>query len=598
MWIKKTIILVLLAAVAYAQDINLADGYFKQGEYDKAAELYKKIATDKDQARVVHSNYLQALYKINSLDQIEKFVRSQIKYNPENYTYKGDYAQFLESSGKSTEAAAEFQRLIQKAAPNDNNVYELQNFFYTTNRIELAIDLLLESRRKSNDIHKHDYSLARAYLYLDKKDKMLTEMFSFGLNSNNQQIVQQTIQDNISTEEEIAMLEKFLFDKIQEDPNDVFHTEILAWHLAQKQDFGRAFIQQRALDRRLKLEGSKVFELAGQAYTLRDFKNAAKMYQYVLDEYPEGDLYPYARRWIVQSKEELVKNTFPVDKAQIVDLIKQYDIIIEELQQGFKIKEALRNKGLLEAFYLGEYSLSIESLNKAIIAAQNDQKFKDQCKLDLGDIYILKEEPWESTLLYMQVEKSQKEDGLGELAKLKNAKLHYYTGEFKLSKEILDILKKATTREISNDALQLSLLIQDNTGLDSSEAAMREFSSVDMLLFKNKFNESIDTLSRLFDKYRQHSLADEILWLRANTYLKINKIEEAMKDMNSILENYRYDILADDALFHLANLTIQYKKDKSSAMALYRKLLSEYPGSIYAAQSRIKFRELRGDIVN
>ena len=108
-------------------------------------------------------------------------------------------------------------------------------------------------------------------------------------------------------------------------------------------------------------------------------------------------------------------------------------------------------------------------------------KFRDQCKLDLGDIYILKNEPWESTLLYMQVEKSQREDNLGEIAKLKNAKLQYYTGQFELSKEILDVLKKATTREISNDAMQLSLLIQDNTGLDTSEVAMADFSKIDLL---------------------------------------------------------------------------------------------------------------------
>jgi tetratricopeptide (TPR) repeat protein len=252
----------------------------------------------------------------------------------------------------------------------------------------------------------------------------------------------------------------------------------------------------------------------------------------------------------------------------------------------------------LHAFYLDEHDKAIEILETAIKAAKVNTKFRDQCKLDLGDIYILKNEPWESTLLYMQVEKSQKEDNLGEIAKLKNARLQYYTGQFELSKDILDILKKATTREIANDALQLSLLIQDNTGLDTSEVAMSEFAKVDLLIFQNKYNESIKSLEVLAKKYETHSLADEILWLKANTLLKINRVKEAVADLEQILKLYQFDILADDALFLLAKIKEENQDDKPKAMELYRQLLKDYPGSIYGAQSRIRFRELRGDFVN
>jgi TolA-binding protein len=596
MFIKKTIILILLAAVSvFAQDIELANGYFKQAEYEKAAELYKKVASNKDLARVIHNDYLNTLYKLKDVATAEKFLKTQIKNNAFNISYRADFALLLENSGKSELAKKEFENLISQAAVDDNNVNELQNYFFRSNRIDLAADLLLTSRAKSKDPYKHDVNLSRVYMYLDKKDKMLEELLSYGLRNNNIAYVQSVVQDNISTEAEIEMFEKMLYDQIQQNPNDVFNTELLIWHFSQKQDFARAFIQARALDRRQKLGGNKVFELAAQSFSNKDYKNASKMYQYVMDEYPEGDLYPYARRWMIQAREEVIKTSFPIDKENIKDLIVQYSKLIEELGAGPKTLEALRNKALLEAFYLGEHTIAIETLNQAITASQNNQKFKDLCKLDLGDIYILKNEPWESTLLYMQVEKTQKEEPLGELAKLKNAKLQYYTGQFELSKEILDILKKATTREISNDALQLSLLIQDNTGLDTSEVAMAEFANVDLLIFQNKYSESINALSVLFEKYKKHSLADEILWLKANMLLKINDIPQAVAVLENIVDNYKLDILADDALFTLAKVTQENLKDKTKAMALYRKLLNEYPGSIYGAQSRIKFRELRGD---
>lgn len=593
-----TIILILGSFYVFSQDIDLANAYYKQGEFDKAAELYKKLSNNKDIARQIYPNYLNTLYKLKDFSTAEKFIKNQIKYNDNVIVYKADYAQMLEFSGKPELAAKEFDNLIDYASKIDAYVYEMQNYFFKNNKLDMAVKLLLESRAKSKDPIKHDTQLAKVYLYLDQKNKMMEEVFGYGQRSKNFNYVQATIQDNIKDEDEIEMLEKMLYGLIQQYPNETFYTEILIWHFIQKSDYARAFIQTRALDKRQKLGGFKVFEIAGLAFEAKDYKNAVKMYQYIMDEYPKGDFYPFARRWLIQSKEEIVKTTFPIDMEQIKSLINQYSLMIAEIGVNQSTVDAQRNMALLNAFYLNDQTKAIEILNKAIIASGNNLRFIDQCKLDLGDIYILKNESWESTLLYMQVEKSQKEEPLGEIAKLKNARLQYYTGQFALSKDILDILKKATTREIANDAMQLSLLIQDNTGLDTSEVAMAEFSKVDLLIFQNKFEESIVALSGLFDKYKTHSLADEILWLKANTLLKINRIAEATKDLESILDNYKYDILADDALFLLAKITYENLNDKTKAMDLYKRLLKDYPGSIYGAQARIKFRELRGDFIN
>lgn len=596
--IIKTIFLWCFAASVFGQDINLADAYYKQGEYEKAADLYSRLASNKDVARQLHANYITTLIKLKNYDEAEKFLKSQIKANDNFIAYKADYADLLEKSGKEEESKREFENLINSASKVDAYTYELQNYFYRANKLDKAIQLLLLSRQYSRDPFKHDIQLARAYLYVGQKDKMLDEVLSYGVRSKNISYVQATVQDNIIEENEIEMFEQKLYDLIQANPNELFYNEILIWHYVQKSDFARAFIQARAIDKRLNLQGAKIFETAGMAFTAKDYKNSSKMYQYIMDEYPSGDFYPYARRWLIQSKEELVKTTFPIDKNEIHELIVQYNLMIAEIGINAKTIEALRNLALLHAFYLSEHDKAIEILNTAIRISANNINFRDLCKLDLGDIYILKNEPWESTLLYMQVEKSQKEDQLAEIAKLKNARLQYYTGQFELSKEILDVLKKATSKEISNDAMQLSLLIQDNTGLDTSEVAMSEFSNVDLLIFQNKYEESIVALGALFEKYKTHSLADEILWLRANTLLKINRIEEAVKDLTSITDNYKFDILADDALFLLARVYDSNLQNKEKAMELYRKLLKDYPGSIYGAQARIRFRELRGDYVN
>ena len=301
---------------------------------------------------------------------------------------------------------------------------------------------------------------------------------------------------------------------------------------------------------------------------------------------------------LINAKEEVVKNTFPVNKEDIRILINEYQKLFEELGMNQKTLEGLRNTAQLYAFYLNEKDTAAAVLNKAIDLGRVDQIFVDKCKLDLGDIYLLKNDPWEATLLYSQVEKSEKDSPLGYDAKLRNAKLNYYKGDFEISKEILDILKMATTREIANDALSLSLLIQDNIGMDSTETAMKAYASVELLLFQNRTEEAIEKLGGMLKTFKGHSLEDEILFLRANTYLKQNEVTKAVNDLELICQNFSIDILGDDALFLLAKTYQEKLDEKAKAMKLYQQLLQKYPGSIFGAESRKRFRNLRGDTIN
>lgn len=329
-----------------------------------------------------------------------------------------------------------------------------------------------------------------------------------------------------------------------------------------------------------------------------DYKSAEQIFEYLTKEYTKSPNYPMMRRYLIEAKEEIVKNTYPVDKQNIRTLIGEYQKMFDELGKNFKTLEGLRNMALLYAFYLNEKDTAIAILEQALSIAPNERNFVDRCKLDLGDIYLLKNEPWESALLYAQVEKAEKEQPIGYEAKLKNAKLSYFKGDFALAQEHLDVLKLATSREIANDAMDLSLLIQDNTGLDSTETAMKAYASIELLVFQNQIEEAMNRLNQLQIKYKDHSLADEILWLQANLYLKQNENQKAVDNLEKIVKDYKYDILSDDAHFLMAKILEEKLNQKEKAMELYQEHLKLYPGSIYTAEARKRFRFLRKDVPN
>ncbi len=592
-------VFLILSIGAFSQEVDLARAYFEKGEFEKSFELLKNLSKDESVANSIHKEYLITMYRLKKYDEAENFLKKQIKNNNQLITYKADYIELMKQTSAGPEKITKAQSdLLNEAIQVDSYVYILQDYYYKNNDYETLIKLLETAKQADKSQSKFAIQLARAYLYNGEKYKMLEEVLNYGLMNQNVAYVQQTIQDNFREEEELEKLEAIFYKKIQENPNIVYYNDLLIWHFIQRKNFRKAFTQARAVDRRLRLEGQKVFEIASIAFQNRDFKTASTMYEYVMQEYPNGEYYPYARRWLIQSKEEIVKTTYPIDLKDIKDLIAEYEQMFREVGNSNKTLEAARNVALLKAFYLDEHDEAIKILEDAVDQAGSNQNFKDECKIDMGDIYILKNEPWESTLLYLQVEKSQKEDKLGEIAKLRGAKNYYYKGDFELAKEVLDILKKATTREIANDAMQLSLLIQDNTGMDTSTVAMEDFAKVDLFVFQNKNEEALAELNVMLDKYKKHYLADEILLLRAKTNLKINRFEEGIADLKLLVTDYNVDILADDALFLLATLTEEVKSDKAEAMKLYRKLLADYPGSIFGVEARKRYRLLRGDFVN
>ncbi|HTF80169.1 MAG TPA: tetratricopeptide repeat protein, partial [Cytophagales bacterium] len=164
-----------------------------------------------------------------------------------------------------------------------------------------------------------------------------------------------------------------------------------------------------------------------------------------------------------------------------------------------------------------------------------------------------------------------------------------------LAEEQLDVLKLATSREIANDALYLSLIIHMNKAEDSLQNALNLFSKADLLKFSQDLDSAEAMYKTLIAEYPNDALVDDALWNLSEIAIKKKLWDQATGYLDRILDKYHADIFADDALFTKAGLYETEYKEASKAMELYQSLLTNYPSSIYAAEARRKFRKLRGD---
>jgi len=403
--------------------------------------------------------------------------------------------------------------------------------------------------------------------------------------------------------DELESLERLLYDKVQQNPDVEVYSDLLIWVTMQQKNFYASFIQARAYDKRYKREGEKSLEVARVALDNDDFDNASRIYRYVIKEYRGTSNHLLARLGLIRTREARVKQTFPVNADSVKALIEDYQEFITEYPTNPNSLEAARNQALLYANFLDQKDSAIGILNELINNPRGTLYLKSRAKLDLGDIYLLKGEAWESTLLYSQVEKTQKENPVGYEAKLKNAKLSYFKGNFRLAQEHLDILKEATTREIANDAMDLSMRIKENIAFDSVGEALKQYARVELLLYQNKIDSALLKINQLKEgisdsvAFSNRTILDDVYWLEANIRMKRGEFNESVGLLQRILDEYPDDVLADDAFFLQGEIYERQIKDRDKAMEIYREFLTRFPGSVFAAEARKRFRTLRGDFV-
>ncbi|MCS6832164.1 MAG: tetratricopeptide repeat protein, partial [Flammeovirgaceae bacterium] len=573
-------------------ELELANEYYSKGDYAKAIELYKKLLKDDTYLPEIHKPYLDALIKTQNQKEAIKYTKRLVKNYPTHPIYNIDYGKLLIQPQDSTEAFAHLDKYIQLISRDQSTLRYAAFHFLEAKLFRFAEKCYFTARQLTGE----KYYLELAELYYLWGRKMLTvEQYMQLLEEEEGQLdlIQNLLQDKFQDEEELATLEKGIAKYIQKNPDNLAFNEMFMWYWLQRKQYSKALIQAKAIDKRQRQEGFKVLEIGKLALSGKCYEDAINAFQYLVDKYKGKIIYSTARELLLQAKEELIKNTFPLNFEKISSLANDYRQLLYELGIKPSTANAVINLARLQAFYLNQKDSAIWYLSKLIANPTLPRQISSTAKIELGDIYLLKGEPWESTLLYSQVEKAEKDSNLGHIAKLRNAKLSYYAGDFELAISHLNILKMATSREIANDAMQLSLLIQDNYNMDTTEVPMKRYAAIDLLKFQGKLLEALLAYDELLKDYPHHTLCDEILWEKANIYLKIGNYEEAVAALKTLLEKYPDDILADDANFLLGTIYEEKLKNIPQAMQVYQHQLLKYPSSIYSVEARKRFRKLR-----
>lgn len=600
------LILILMMGIHYESlsqgqnNIELANQYASTGEYEKAVVYFEKwYSNDPYNA---YPPYLNCLIALKDYDKAEKLIKKQIKKNPTAPSLWVDMGNLFEIQGKDNEAKQNYEKAIKSLFPDVQQILSLGTAFVEKRKLNYAEQTYLKGRELVNGTYPFSFELADVYAQQQQPQKMVDEYLNV-LENNEAYLpnVQAILQNKMAFDLEGGLTDivrTSLLRRVQRGNAKPIYNELLFWLLLQEKDFETAFIQAKAIDKRNDENGSRLISLGKLCVTNQQYAIAEDCFNYVISKGKQNSNYVVARMELIAAQDKKITGSGNYSASDLTKLEQDYEITITELGRNQTTAPLISQYAHLKAFYLNKIDEAVALLEETIAMPRISPLFVAQCKLELGDILILKNEVWDASLYYSQVDKDFKNDAIGREAKFRNARLSYYMGEFEWAAAQLNVLKAATSQLISNDAMQLGLLIIDNLGLDSNTTPLLIYSRADLQEFRNQYEKALVTLDTILTEFPAHSLTDEVWYRQAGIYYKKGNFTKAAELWFKVFETYPDDILGDDALYKLADVTEMKLNEKERAQELYELLITKYPGSLFTVDARKRFRALRGDKPN
>lgn len=575
--------------------------YYERKEFDKAVVYFEKLYDKNPNAYFTH--YFKCLTEIKDYSKGEKVLKKQLKRNPENvhlYVWLGNIYKLQNNPQKEKE---QYDKAVKELIPMQNYVFVLAHTFEAEELYDYAMEVYLKGRKESAN-YPYYYEIAELYKKKGDLKAMINEYLdAIEFRESELYTAQTNLQQSLGYDDKNGgfnnpLLKQELQKRIQKNPDKTIFSEFLIFLQNQQKDFEGSFVQNKALDKREKGDGTRLMELAKLCLSNENYVVAEKCYQYVMSKGKDMPYYDIANIERLNANYLQITTKSNPTKEEILALENNIETALKQYGISNLSLPLIKKSALLKAYYLDKPQEAIQSLEDVTSAYTFDKNALAEIKIDLGDMNLLVGNIWDASLLYSQVEKDFKYEVVGQNAKFKNAKLSYYASDFKWAKSQCDVLKGATTKTIANDALDLSLVITDAIGVDTNAAPLSMFASADLLILQHQYDRAIARLDSINTLFSEHTLGDDIYYKKAEIYKNTNRYAEAAKMYQNIVEFYPTELYGDDALFKEAELYERFLNDKEKAKQLYEEVLTKYPGSIYVVDARKRYRDLRGDIIN
>ncbi len=155
-------------------DLQLAQHYYANGEFDKALSYYQRIY-DKDPSKINFTRYFECLTLTGEIKEAEKVLKKQISANKSEQEYRVMLGQFYEEQKQPEKAQKIYDELIDEITADATRIIALYNAFKGKGRNYLALATIEKGRKLLKNSYPLHFQFADLYGATGQTEKMISE---------------------------------------------------------------------------------------------------------------------------------------------------------------------------------------------------------------------------------------------------------------------------------------------------------------------------------------------------------------------------------------------------------------------------------------
>lgn len=589
------IIFLFISQLSVSQnDFLIGENYYRKGEYEKAAQVYKKLYNKSPYNTTYLERLITCYQETDNFLTAENLLKNRLNKLP-TLTYLNVFLGYNYQRQKQEEIAKTYyKKALASIKINQSYGSIIGRIFKNYNLLDYALETY-QTIMEVNPNANYNFQIAQIYGEKGNFEKMFQSFINMiDKNENYLNTIQRYISRYITDDSQNSnniLLKKTLLRKSISNPKNVWN-HLLSWLFVQQKEFNKALIQEKALFARASDDINNIIDLGKISFDEKDYTTAKKCFDFIIEKEPNP---------AVQAEATLYNIKIAIETKQ--------PTIQQDFDNAFTKFGKNRNTIQLQNTYADYLTFTENQPGKAKQVLEEAMSYarsrfqKARIKLKLGEILVFTNKFNKALIYFSQVQTRFKNHELAQEARFKVAQTSYFKGDFKWAKAQLKVLKGSATQLIANDAVDLFLTISDNYPKDSVPTGLTQLAKADLLAYQNKDNEALQVLSSILTNKELLlrnggflAITNTVLYKKALLYIKNEKYNLAIADLEKVIATSKSDgIFMDDSIYQLAELYNNQLNNKEKAKEYYQKIIFDHPSSIYLVDARNKYRKLRGD---
>ena len=604
--INKILLILFISSTTFFSQTNLSNKYrlgktYEQsGKLEKAKIVFEELATTQP-SNIQYANSLNDLYlKLKEYDKSVLFLMKRIKNRPNDVTLYGMLGATYYISGNGALAIETWDKGILLNNNAQINYTIISNYTSQNRAFDMAIRYLEEGKRKTDNPTQFSYQLAQIYSYTMSYESAAEE-YCFVLMTQPSQLnyIQKRMETYLpavgALGQSINVVEKYV--------ENIAIKELLSFLYLKNNQFDDAFDLTKDLDKIKGGDGVLIYNFGTSAFRDTQFEIASVAFSYLIKNYPSSKFVPqsmvgFAKTLEAELDSEWNKNQQNWKPVTVIDttnsykyipIIKTYESIISSTSGNISSEALFRIGNIYETKFL-DFENASKYFNKAI-KSSSLSLYYGRANLALSKISLrlnkLDKAKGELRNVYAS---SKSEKNVKMESKFLKAKIEFYQAKFEESLTTLANISKDLSNDLSNDAIELSMII--NMGKMDSLSLLK-FADAELKTDQYRFNDSEIIFKELSEKENLLFLKNISRMKYAEILVAQNNYPIAIEVLKELSERKELNIFADGSYYLLAQIYEFGIGDVDSAKLTYQTFLELFPNSLYLNKAQENLQRLK-----